>query len=281
MASVRAALAEATTRLAPLSDTPRLDAELLMAHALDGTREEMLLRQLDAPAPESFRALLARRLAHEPVAYITGTRDFWTISLHVAPGVLIPRADSETLIEAAIGHFKEEDPKSILDLGTGSGALLLAALSEWPEARALGIDVSATALKIATGNAKRLGLKAEFRAGDWCAGIDETFDLILCNPPYVDRAVDLPPQVALYEPHGALFADNHGIADYQILAPQIAKLIAPGGCAVVEIGHDQAAAVTALFEAAGLTVVLHRDLAGRDRCLLMTHSATAIRNPEG
>jgi release factor glutamine methyltransferase len=281
MASVRAALAEATTRLAPLSDTPRLDSELLMAHALDGTREELLLRQLDAPAPEGFRAFLARRLAHEPVAYITGTRDFWTISLHVAPGVLIPRADSETLIEAAIGHFKEEGPESILDLGTGSGALLLAALSEWPEARALGIDVSPTALKIATDNAKRLGLNAEFRAGDWCAGIDETFDLILCNPPYVDRATDLPPQVALYEPHGALFADDQGLADYRILARQIARLIAPGGCAVVEIGHDQAAVVTALFEAAGLHVALHRDLAGRDRCLLMTHSATAIRNPGG
>jgi release factor glutamine methyltransferase len=273
MASVRAALAEATTRLAPLSDTPRLDAELLMAHALDGTREELLLRLLDAPAPEGFRALLARRLAHEPVAYITGMRDFWTISLHVAPGVLIPRADSETLIEAAMAHFKGEGPKSILDLGTGSGALLLAALSEWPEARALGIDVSATALKIATDNAKRLGLKAEFRTGDWCAGIDETFDLILCNPPYVDRAAALPPQVALYEPHQALFADDQGLADYQILAPQIAKLIAPGGCAVVEIGHDQAAVVTALFAGEGLVVSLHRDLAGRDRCLKLTHLA--------
>jgi release factor glutamine methyltransferase len=273
MASVRTALAEATTCLSALSDTPRLDAELLMAHALDGTREELLLRQLNAPAPEGFGKLLARRFAHEPVAYIIGTRDFWTISLHVAPGVLIPRADSETLIEAAIGHFNGEGPKSILDLGTGSGALLLSALSEWPDARALGIDASAAALKIAEDNAQRLGLKAEFRNGDWCVGITEPFDLILCNPPYVDRAAELPAQVALYEPQEALFADDCGLADYPILAPQIARLIAPGGCAVVEIGHDQAVAVTTLFTDEGLIVSLQRDLAGRDRCLKVTHSA--------
>ena len=143
---VRAALAEATRTLATFSDTPRLDAELLMAIALGVTREDLLLRHLDAAAPEGFAGLIERRLAHEPVAYITGTRAFWTIALRVGPGVLVPRPDSETLIEAAVAHFAGRAPASILDLGTGPGTLLLAALAEWPGARGLGIDASADKL---------------------------------------------------------------------------------------------------------------------------------------
>ena len=139
---MRAALAAATRRLAAVSDTPRLDAELLMAHALGTTREQLLLRHLDDSAPATFASLIDRRLTHEPVAYITGTRDFWTISLTVGPGVLIPRPDSETLIEAAVEHFAGRAPATILDLGTGPGTLLLAALAEWPDAYGLGIDES-------------------------------------------------------------------------------------------------------------------------------------------
>src|SRR3569623_3259819 len=131
---IRAALADAARDLAPVSGTPRLDAELLMAHALGVTREQVLLRHLDDPTPDAFAALLDRRLAHEPVAYITGTREFWTIELAVGPGALIPRPDSETLIEAAVDQFAGRAPAPILDLGTGPGTLLLAALAQWPEA---------------------------------------------------------------------------------------------------------------------------------------------------
>jgi release factor glutamine methyltransferase len=264
----------AAQQLEPISETPRLDAELLMAHALDISREALLLGGLDRDTPAKFAPLLARRLTHEPIAYITGSRDFWTISLIVAPGVLIPRADSETLIEAAISHFAHANPRRILDLGTGSGALLLAALDQWQLAHGLGVDSSEKALSIAEMNAIDLGFeaRARFVLGDWAAELQGQFDLILCNPPYVDPASDLPPEVALHEPHSALFADDQGLADYRTLAPQIARLIAPGGCAAVEIGHDQAAAVTGLFEAVGLVAALRRDLGGRDRCLLLTSS---------
>ncbi len=150
---VREALVSATRRLAGIGDTPRLDAELLMAHALGVSREDLLLSALDASVPAGFDSLLARRLAHEPVAYITGRRAFWTIELAVGPGVLIPRPDSETLIEAAVDHFGDRGPPRILDLGTGPGTLLLAALDQWPGATGLGIDASEEALAYARRNA--------------------------------------------------------------------------------------------------------------------------------
>lgn len=267
---VRDALNHAAQVLTPVSDTPRLDAELLMAHALDVARNTLLLRHMDAPEPAGFDPLLTRRLAHEPVAYITGTRDFWTISLHVAPGVLIPRADSETLIEAAVAHFGGKSPQRILDLGTGSGALLLAALSIWPEAKGLGIDRSECALEIATRNASDLGTadRAEFRLGNWCDGLLGAFDLILCNPPYVEEAARLDRQVRDYEPASALFGGVDGLDEYRRIAPQLPPLITPGGCAILEIGHEQAAAVTALLNGQGLKTSIGQDLGGRDRAVI-------------
>ena len=268
---VRAALAAATQRLGAASDTPRLDAELLMAHARGEAREALLLSGLDEDAPAAFEALVRRREAGEPVAYITGRRAFWTIELEVAPGVLIPRPDSETLIEAALDHFGKAGPRRILDLGTGPGSLLLAALDQWPEATGIGVDRSDRALRLARANADRLGLadRAGFREGDWGQGLAERFDLILCNPPYVETRAELPRDVAGWEPHEALFAGEEGLDDYRLLAPQIGGLLAEGGIACVEIGAEQAAAVTALFEAAGLRVTLRRDLAGRPRCLVL------------
>ena len=239
---IRESLSASTRLLSADSDTPRLDAELLMAHALGSTREAMLLGALDGRVPPSFALLLTRRLAGEPIAYITGTRDFWTLTLAVTPAVLIPRADSETLIEAAIERLRHRPPRRILDLGTGSGALLLAALDHWREATGLGVDASAAALAVARGNARRLGFstRAEFALGDWTTGIDERFDLVLCNPPYVEDAADLPRDVAAHEPHGALFAGSDGLACYRVLAPALAKVMAAGAVGITEIGAGQA-----------------------------------------
>ncbi len=266
-------LRAATDRLAVVSDTPRLDAELLAAHALGIERGDMLLRLRDLPVPESAEAMLERRLGHEPVAYITGWRDFWTLRLHVAPGVLIPRPDSETLIEAAIDHFAGGDgPRRVLDLGTGSGALLLAALAVWPGATGIGIDSSAEALRIAQGNARGCGLqdRAEFREGDWAEGLAERFDLILCNPPYVAQGETLAPGLIDHEPHAALFAGPDGLDAYRLLAGQMPRLLAPDGAALVEIGHDQGESAAQLFAAAGLSVAVRPDLGGRARCLVLT-----------
>jgi release factor glutamine methyltransferase len=270
---VREALAAAARRLAAGSDTPRLDAELLMAQALGVGRESLLLSRLDHEAPASFEPLLRRREAGEPVAYIIERRAFWTIELEVGPGALIPRPDSETLIEAAIAHFGEDGPKRILDLGTGPGTLLLAALAEWPGASGLGIDASEQALAMARANAERLGFaaRADFQAGDWAQGLEERFDLILCNPPYVEEGAELPRDVFRFEPHEALFAGPQGMDDYRRLAPEIGRLLAPGGIACIEIGAGQEEAVAALFAAQGLGVSSRHDLAGHVRCLVLAH----------
>ena len=264
-----AALREAAARLAATSPTPRLDAELLLAHARGCTREAMLLRGLDDAAPPAFAELIERRERCEPVAYITGHRAFWTIDLVVSPAVLIPRADSETLIEAAVDHFGKAGPRTVLDLGTGSGALLLAALDEWPHATGVGIDASPAALAVAQANADRLGLaeRARFLPGGW-AGTGDRFDLILCNPPYVATGETLSREVADYEPAAALYAGSDGLDDYRRIAPLIGGQLAPGGIACIEIGATQAAAVTGMFAHEGLTAIVSQDLAGRDRCVV-------------
>ena len=225
--------------------------------------------------PAAFAEMVERRLTHEPVAYIVGYRDFWTIRLAVGPGALIPRPDSETLIEAAIDHCGSSGPRTILDLGTGPGTLLLAALAEWPSATGVGVDASAAALDYARANAAALGLdgRAAFRCGDWGTGIEGVFDLILCNPPYIADSEELMPDVADHEPAGALFAGADGLDDYRRILPDLSRLLAPGGAAILEIGATQAISVAALAEAAGFTVGLRRDLGGRDRALLVERAA--------
>jgi release factor glutamine methyltransferase len=246
---------DAVAKLAAVSETPDLDSRLLWEHA---KRD-----------PATFSALMARRLNCEPIAYITGSRGFWTIDLDVSPAVLIPRPDSETLIEAAVEHFGTAGPKRVLDLGTGSGALLLAALDQWPGATGVGIDASAAALAVARANAVRIAPgRAEIIAGDW-TGTGEAFDLVLCNPPYVEVGAVLMRDVAEYEPASALFAGADGLDDYRRIAPALGAQIAPGGIACVEIGHTQAAAVSALFAAHGLQTGLRTDLGGRDRCVMV------------
>jgi release factor glutamine methyltransferase len=299
------AIRAAVARLAPVSDTARLDAELLMAHALGLTRSEMLLRAMRDPAPEAFAALIKRRTDNEPVAYITGTAEFYGLNLTVTPATLIPRGDSETLVEAAREVFVDRPPpQRILDLGTGSGALLLAALSVWPTAEGIGVERDPSAAFVAMENARRTGLnappdpaamerdrallatlgitpsavsyaggRAQFRVLDWHKRGWRTqlgtFDLILCNPPYVEAGAVLEPQVRDHEPASALFAGPEGLDDYRVLIPQLVKLLVPGGTAIFEIGHTQAEAVSAIASAAGFTAAPRHDLAGRPRCLIL------------
>lgn len=269
--SARQAVAAAAAQFAAFSSTPRLDAELLMAHAMEISRERLLLACLDDPAPADFAALVARRLSHEPIAYITGTRAFWTIELAVGPGVLVPRADSETLIEAALAHFGAAGPATILDLGTGPGTLLLAALDQWLDAMGLGVDRSAEAIVMACANALRLGMetRARFVLGDWAGAIDAPFGLVLANPPYIATADPLPTEVRDHEPAAALFAGHDGMDAYRRILPDLRRLIAPGGIGAVEIGAGQASAVTALARVHGFEVVPRTDLAGHVRALLL------------
>lgn len=274
MKAVTRALADAARQLSKTSDTARLDAELLLADAFGIDRDRLLLNPPDRPIPDRFAEMVQRRAAGEPIAYITGRRAFWNIDIHVGPGVLVPRPDSEVLIASAIEHFADSDgPKRILDLGTGPGTLLLAALDQWPDASGLGIDSSRRALSYATANARRLAIdgRVRFQLGDWADGIGERFDLVLCNPPYVAEGAELGPGVAEYEPAEALFAGGDGLDAYRVLAPQIAPLLAPGGLAAVEIGFDQAEGACSMMTRDGLKCRLARDLAGRPRALLLTH----------
>lgn len=274
-AGVAESLRTATNLLTGVSDTPRLDAELLMAYALGVERQDVLLDPARYVVPDLYAHLVARRMAHEPVAYIVGYRDFWTIRIEVGPGVLVPRPDSETLVEACLDLARERGagwPSRVLDLGTGPGTLLLAVLSEFRGATGLGVDASEQALAYARDNAEELGMadRAAFRSGDWGNGVDGPFDLILCNPPYIGTDEPLMPDVADHEPAGALFAGADGLDDYRRIIPDMPRLLAPGGAAVLEIGASQRAAVTALAEAAGFAVACRRDLGGRDRALILT-----------
>jgi release factor glutamine methyltransferase len=244
-----------------------------MAEAFHIDRDRLILSPPDRQVPKRFWDMLERRKEGEPVAYITGRRAFWNIELHVGPGVLIPRPDSEVLIASAIEHFEKRDgPRRILDLGTGPGTLLLSALDVWPDASGLGVDISRHALSYASANARRLGFEGRVKLlqGDWAAGLVEKFDLILCNPPYIAEDADLGPGVREFEPDEALFAGREGLDAYRALAPQLPGMLEKGGLAAIEIGFDQAAAVIALLARNGLHARTVQDLAGRGRALLLT-----------
>jgi release factor glutamine methyltransferase len=275
--SIAAALrggAAALTR-AEVGDTPRLDAELLMAHALGVTRSDLLLRHMNAAVPEGFAALLERRMAHEPVAYILGEQEFFGLPFRVTPAVLIPRGDSEVLVDAALSA--RPDARRVLDCGTGSGALLLAVLANLPQAEGVGTDRSPEALAVAADNARALGLEnrtrmllADWDRPGWDTELGGRFDLILANPPYVESDAALSPSVLAHEPAGALFAGPEGLDAYRVLVPQLPALLAPGGVALVEIGASQADSVTAIAQEVGLSAKLHRDLGGRPRVIQLS-----------
>lgn len=267
------ALRQAAEGLADTSDTARLDAEVLMAHALGVSRAELLLRHMRNPAPARFAALVERRAGHEPVAYIVGEQEFYGRPFRVTPEVLIPRGDSEATLAAALEGAGASG--RVLDLGVGSGALLVSFLAERPGWDGVGIDRSAGALAVAGDNAVRLGaesrarlLQADWHAPAWCESLG-TFDRVIANPPYVEEAAELAPSVRAYEPAGALFAGADGLDDYRVLIPQLRGLLAPEGAAVLEIGASQADSVGEIAREAGFSTDLRRDLAGRPRALIL------------
>lgn len=274
---VSAALRDGAAALvqAGLDETPRLDVELLMAHALGVGRSELLMRHMGAGVPDSFAALLERRLNHEPVAYILGEQEFFGLSFRVSPAVLIPRGDSEVLVEAALAARPAS--ARVLDCGTGSGALLLAVLANLPAAEGVGIDRSPEALAVAADNAGRLGLAdrvrmllADWDNPGWQDDLGGPFDLILANPPYVESDAALAQSVSAHEPAGALFAGKEGLDAYRVLIPQLPGLLAPDGVVMVEIGASQADSVTAIAAEAGFSAILHCDLGGNPRVLQLS-----------
>lgn len=269
----RHALLRAAALLIP-GDTPRLDAELLLAYALGEERLGMLMGSapLSADVVARFCALVARRCTCEPVAHLVGRREFWSLPLAVSPDVLVPRPDSETLLSEALVRFVGRSPRLILDLGTGSGALLLAALSQWREAVGLGVDRSAAAIAMARANAEGLGFgeRASFIVGDWADALDARFDLVLCNPPYIPEGTPLMADVALFEPALALFGGADGLAPYRRLFPGVSRLLAPSGAALFEFGDGQAGALLEMADGLGLHAQIANDLAGRPRVIILT-----------
>ena len=258
----------------------RLDAEVLLAEVLGGDRVGVYLhfdRPLAPAEVERYRTLVRRRGAGEPVAYLTGRREFWSHALGVTPDVLIPRPETELLVEVALaGAGGRERALSVLDLGTGSGAIALALAAELPAARVLAVDVSPAAAAVARANLAAAGLGARVRVAvaDWTAALAPAarFDVVVSNPPYVATAAlaDLPPEVR-HEPRAALDGGADGLAAYRRLVPAGAAALAPGGRLLVEVGAGQADAVAALFAAAGLAAVArHRDLAGVERVVAGT-----------
>lgn len=285
MTSVAEALREAAGRLAATSDSARLDAELLMAEVMGVSRGELLLRHMQDEAPAAFEALVLRRERHEPVAYILGRKEFYGREFAVAPGVLIPRMDSETTVAAALEARPK--PRRVLECGVGSGALLLTVLAEAGGGEGVGIDRSEDALAIAALNASRhaAGVGITLLLRDWSlpGWADDLgrFDLILANPPYVEDDAPIEPDVRRWEPEGALFAGPEGLDDYRILLPQLSALLAENGVAVLEIGATQAEAVSAIAADAGFASELRCDLGGRPRALVLRcHSGSARHNSD-
>lgn len=276
MSDLRALLGDAALRLSIAGvDSPRLDARLLLAHAMH-VRPDTLIGSVDVP-PETltrFEALLARRILREPLAYITGTKEFWSLKFDVGPGALVPRPETETLIDAVLAHFPDRTaPLEMLDLGTGTGCLLLAALSEYPNAHGVGVDASEEALRWARRNVEKLGLKgrAKLESGDWVSVSVPQADVILSNPPYIE-STDIPrlaPEVRKFEPLSALDGGPDGLDAYRSLVGLLKRYLKPEGRVFLEIGQRQGEAVSAILATCGLeTLEIKADLAGIGRCVV-------------
>jgi len=285
-------LSAAITKLAQAHiDNPQLDARLLMCHALNIDRLQLISqneRVLTTDEMRHIEKLVNRRITNESIARIIGQREFWGLPFGLNEATLEPRPDSETLIESVLQRVQclglggqnlsslNPEPQTpnpfILDIGTGTGCLLLSLLHELPHATGLGLDLSARAIDQAQANASALGLagRAQFMVNNWLDRITGTFDIIIANPPYIRSAIipTLAPDVRKYDPLLALDGGVDGLAPYRILIPRLRQHLNPHGFAVFEIGYDQAAEVTCLFTQAGLqNITLHHDLGGNPRCV--------------
>jgi release factor glutamine methyltransferase len=273
--NIEAAIRDIAERLnAAGIPAPRREARLILAAAYHTDAAGLLLRQNVDPA--IFDPLVQRRRAREPLAYIIGRREFWGFALEVSPATLIPRPDSETLIEAACETFlRRESVTRILDLGTGTGCLLLAALREFPDAFGIGIDISPAAATLAWRNAQNLDLgdRAVFVAADWAAPLagGQNFDLILSNPPYIPAAdlASLMPEVQNHEPRTALDGGADGLAAYRVIMAALPALLAPNGAAILELGIGQAEPVADLAHVCGFSTKTRADLADIPRALVI------------
>lgn len=271
-------LADAAARLRAAGvESPRREARLLLTHVLGVTQEDIVaerLAPLTSKDASAFETVVKRREAREPLAYIIGRREFWSLDFAVGPGVLVPRPESEILIEQALKHFPDRNARlRVLDLGTGSGCLLLSFLSERPHAQGLGVDISQAALAIAQRNAEALKLldRTRFLRSDWLENVSDAFDVILINPPYIGRTVlaELQPEVCDYEPESALDGGPSGIDAYRDIAAGLKGRLTGSGQAFFEIGQGQAEAVESLLAANALRVQgTVCDLAGIPRCVI-------------
>jgi len=263
-----------------------LDARVLVGHALGMTSTEVFIgsqRPLSEADAERIGALTARRRSHEPVAYITGEREFWGLRFAVTPATLIPRPDSETVVEAVLSHIGDIGRDvTILDLGVGSGCLLLSVLHELPNARGVGLDISPDALAVARHNAAALGLesRASWICSNWASSIRGHFDIVIANPPYVrlDDRESLAPDITFFEPQVALYGGTNGLAAYDSILPDLPRLLHPHGRAFLEIGAKQVNALKARATRHGLASVdLYMDLGDRPRCLSFHCNASAAK----
>ena len=267
-------IADAARALAAVSATPRLDAELLLAHAAGVGRSSIVAfpeREPSAEVVERFRALLARRLGGEPLAYIRGRKDFHAISLRVTLDVLIPRPETECLVDEALAMIDARPDCSVLDLGTGSGAIALAVKQARPDALVTAVDASAGAVAVARANAASLGLEVRCLESDWFAGLGaERFDLVVCNPPYVRSGDPVLDGALRHEPRQALDGGSNGLDAIRAVLPEAPAHLATGGTLLIEHGHDQQADVVALATEQGYRVVAtRRDLGGLPRFVVL------------
>lgn len=260
-------------------DSPVLDARVLLEQAAGVARTTIVTdphRPVSEPAWAAYEALIARRSAREPVSHILGRKAFWTLEFAVSSAVLAPRPETEFVVEAVIAETRSDRPLTVLDFGSGSGAILLSVLAMRPLAMGLGVDVSPEAVAVAEANASALGLgeRARFQVGSWDEGLGGQFDVIVSNPPYIPSGdiAGLDPEVRDYEPHLALDGGADGLEPYRALAPAIKRLLAPGGVAALEFGLGQADAVADLMRAANLEPTrLVQDLGARSRVWVVRH----------
>jgi release factor glutamine methyltransferase len=276
--SVAEAVREAAASLRAAGiDNPRLEARLLIAHALRSPVADLLQDPTRAVGADEWRGLVARRAGHEPLAYILGHREFWSLDFRVSPATLIPRPDSETIVEAALAAFPDRPaPIRVLDLGTGTGCLLLSFLHERPSAVGIGVDRSPEAAALAAANAASLGLagRAAFVCADWDSALRGQFDVILSNPPYVtSSAIErLMPEVAAFEPRSALDGGPDGADAYRHIIASLPIRLEAGGVAILELGAGQAELVTAIAEDFGLQASLRKDLSGTPRAIQLRNA---------